>query len=62
MPPECLPKVASVLMGHATPARQQSAAPITLERYTHALPEGLERARDLLGAYIEAAEALKVAR
>jgi integrase len=46
------PKVASVLMGHATPARQPGAAPITLARYTHALPEDIERARELLGTYL----------
>jgi integrase len=46
------PKVASVLMGHATPVRQPGAAPITLARYTHALPEDIERARELLGAYL----------
>ena len=39
------PKVASVLMGHSTPERQLGAAPITLARYTHALPEDIERAR-----------------
>jgi integrase len=46
------PKVASVLMGHATPERQPGAATITLARYTHALPEDIERARELLGAYL----------
>ena len=46
------PKVASVLMGHATPARQPGAAPITLARYTHALPDDIERARDQLAAYL----------
>ena len=46
------PKVASVLMGHATPVRQPGAAQITLARYTHALPEDIERARTLLDAYL----------
>jgi integrase len=46
------PKVPSVLMGHATPERQPGAATITLARYTHALPEDIERARELLGAYL----------
>lgn len=46
------PKVASVLMGHATPERQPGAAQITLARYTHALPEDIERARQLLVAYL----------
>lgn len=46
------PKVGSVLMGHATPARQPGAAPITLARYTHALPEDIEHARTQLDAYL----------
>ncbi|MGH2873921.1 MAG: tyrosine-type recombinase/integrase, partial [Solirubrobacteraceae bacterium] len=46
------PKVASVLMGHATPERQPGAATITLARYTHALPEDIERARTLLSDYL----------
>lgn len=46
------PKVASVLMGHAIPERQPGAAPITLARYTHALPEDIARARDQLAAYL----------
>lgn len=50
------PKIASVLMGHATPARQPGAAPITLARYTHALPEDIEHARQLLDTYLSARE------
>jgi site-specific recombinase XerD len=46
------PKIASVLMGHAIPVRQVGAAAITLARYTHALPEDVERARGQLGAYL----------
>ena len=46
------PKIASVLMGHATPARQLGAAQITLARYTHALPEDIEGARRKLAAYL----------
>jgi integrase len=46
------PKIASVLMGHATPARQPGAAQITLARYTHALPEDIEDARQKLAAYL----------
>lgn len=46
------PKIASVLMGHATPARQPGAAQITLARYTHALPEDIEDARNKLAAYL----------
>ena len=42
------PKIASVLMGHATPARQPGAAQITLARYTHTLPEDIEDARTKL--------------
>jgi integrase len=50
------PKVASVLMGHATPAHQPGAAHITLARYTHALPAGIERARETLARYLAEAE------
>ncbi|MEK6251258.1 MAG: hypothetical protein AABM43_04820 [Actinomycetota bacterium] len=46
------PKVASQLMGHRTPENQPGAAPITLRRYTHTLPGELERARDLLDAFL----------
>lgn len=46
------PKVASQLMGHKTPEYQPGAAAITLRRYTHTLPGELERARDLLDAFI----------
>lgn len=49
------PKVASVLMGHATPDRQAGAAAITLARYTHALPDDVLRARDQLAAYLDQA-------
>ncbi len=48
------PKVASVLMGHSVPERQPGAAAITLARYTHALPEDIERARHQLNAYLNA--------
>jgi integrase len=53
------PKIASVLMGHATPARQPGAAPITLARYTHALPEDIEGARERLAAYLAEHEQAK---
>jgi hypothetical protein len=43
-------------MGHSTPERQPGAAPITLARYTHALPEDIERARTQLGDYLTARE------
>jgi integrase len=46
------PKVASVLMGHATPELQAGAAPITLARYTHTLPDAMERAREQLDAFL----------
>jgi integrase len=46
------PKVASMLMGHKTPEYQLGAAAITLRRYTHTLPGELERARDLLDAFL----------
>ena len=39
-------------MGHKTPEYQPGAASITLRRYTHILPCELERARDLLGAFL----------
>lgn len=55
------PKVASVLMGHATPARQAGAATITLARYTHALPEDIETARETLTAYLAQRQAESVA-
>jgi len=46
------PKIASVLMGHAVPERQPGAARITLARYTHALPQDVEEARQKLAAYL----------
>ena len=54
------PKIASVLMGHATPDRQPGAAQITLARYTHALPEDIERARAKLAAYLAEAQSEQV--
>jgi integrase len=56
------PKVSSVLMGHATPQRQLGAAQITLERYTHALPEDIERARRQLADYLAASQSRREAR
>jgi integrase len=56
------PKVASVLMGHSVPQRQPGAAQITLARYTHALPEDIERARQQLADYLAAAQAQTAAR
>ena len=47
------PKVASVLMGHATPDRQPGAAEITLARYTHVLPDAIETARAQLDVWLE---------
>ncbi len=55
------PKIASVLMGHATPERQPGAAQITLARYTHALPQDIERARAKLAAYLAEAQNTQVA-
>jgi integrase len=46
------PKVSSQIMGHKTPDYQPGAARITLERYTHVLPGELERARELLDAFL----------
>ena len=56
------PKIASVLMGHATPDRQPGAAQITLARYTHALPEDIEEARTKFAAYLANAQGAKAAR
>lgn len=58
------PKVASQWMGHATPESQPGAAAITLNRYTHVLAGELERARDLLDAFLveRAAPAVRSAR
>jgi integrase len=56
------PKIASVLMGHATPERQPGAAQITLARYTHALPEDIEKAREKLAIYLDEAQKVGVAR
>ena len=56
------PKVASVLMGHAVPARQPGAAQITLARYTHALPEDIEDARTKLAAYLAQHQGANVGR
>ncbi len=46
------PRIASSLMGHTTPRRQEGAATITLARYTHTLPNDVERARNQLAAYL----------
>jgi integrase len=51
------PKVASVLMRHATPDQHPGAAPITLARYTHTLPDAMERAREQLDVFLAAADA-----
>jgi hypothetical protein len=44
-------------MGHATPDQQPGAAPITLARYTHTLPDAMERAREQLDAFLADANA-----
>ena len=46
------PVVASRLMGHAAPRRQDGAAAITQARYTHVLPGDLELAREQLDAFL----------
>jgi integrase len=46
------PVVVSRLMGHSAPRRQEGAAQITQERYTHVLPGDLELAREQLDAYL----------
>lgn len=48
------PKVASVLMGHTTPDQQAGAAPITLNRYTHILPDATGKAREQLETWLTA--------
>jgi integrase len=48
------PKVNSMFLGHKTPEHQPGAAAITLARYTHMLPDELERARDQLDAFLKA--------
>jgi integrase len=53
------PKVASVLMGHATPDHQPGAAQITLARYTHVLPDASEAARSQLDNWLVAQLAAK---
>jgi integrase len=55
------PKVASMLMGHKTPEYQPGAAAITLRRYTHTLPGELDRARDLLDAFLAERTATRTA-
>jgi integrase len=49
------PKVASALMGHRMPSPDLviGAAPITLRTYTHVLEGELDRARDLLQAFLD---------
>jgi len=44
-------------MGHATPDLQPGAAPITLARYTHTLPDAVEQAREQLDAFLAQAAA-----
>jgi hypothetical protein len=57
------PKDASVLTGHSVPERQPGAAALTLSRYTHSLPGYVERARDLLDAFLaESVDVEAVAR
>ncbi len=39
-------------MGHTVPDRQSGAAHITLARYTHTLPDAIERARHQLDEWL----------
>ena len=48
------PKTASVLMAHSAPDRQLGAAPITLARYTHLMPDALEIARKQMNLWLVA--------
>ncbi len=56
------PVVVSALMGHSVPARQAGAAPITQERYTHALPGELHAAKTQFERWLDAAETASAAR
>jgi hypothetical protein len=48
-------------MGHAIPEYEAGASQITLARYTHALPQDIERARAKLTAYLAEAQKAEVA-
>lgn len=50
------PIVVSTLMGHSVPARQAGAAPITQQRYTHALPGELQQAKTQFERWLIEAE------
>jgi hypothetical protein len=39
-------------MGHAVPDQQPGAAPITLARYTHLMPDAIENARVQLDRWL----------
>jgi integrase len=55
------PKTASVLMSHSIPDRQPGAAAITLQTYTHLMPDALETARKQLDDWLAAQLAEKSA-
>jgi integrase len=50
------PRIASYWMGHAIPRAQLGAAAITLQRYTHTLPDDVARACDQLSTYLTASK------
>lgn len=52
------PRIASYWMGHTSPDKQPGAAVITLARYTHVLPDDVERARAQLADYVAPQRAL----
>ena len=56
------PVLVSQLMGHAAPVRQTGAAPITQERYTHALPGELEQAREQFDRWLADSTAAELGR
>jgi integrase len=56
------PVVVSRIMGHAAPKRQEGAAQITQERYTHVLPGDLELAREQLEAFLNAKVEKRISR
>lgn len=56
------PKVASAFMGHKAPRPQAEAAPITLRRYTHLLPDELRRARDRYQSFLDERESAEAGK
>ena len=55
------PKIDSVPMGHAIPSARLEQPQVTPARYTHALPQDIERARAKLAAYLADAQQVEAA-